>query len=129
MGKFLTKLDVEQVEDTGEEGRGTWKVLSPLQYQADSGVIYCVPEGFITDFATVPRIPFVFDTLGDRGNLAATLHDWLYTPGPVTKLCPIATRLMADSLLREALVAQGCSKFTALLFFIGVRVSGASHWG
>ena len=128
MGKFLTKLDVEQIEDENEEGRGSWKVLSPLTYQADSGISYTVPIGFITDFASVPRIPIIFDLVGDRGNESATLHDFLYSVDPVTKVHPVTTRAMADSLLREAAEAQGCPVWVAWALYLGVRLGGASHW-
>jgi hypothetical protein len=123
MGKFLTDLEVRQIEDTSEQGRGTWRLLAPLRYQADNGFVYEVPVGFVTDFATVPRIPLIFDLDGDRGNLAGTLHDWLYTAPH-----PVASRAIADSMLREALLAQGCPSWVAWTFYIGVRIGGASHW-
>lgn len=123
MGKFLTKLDVEQVTDVGEQGRGSWQVTSPFSYQADSGEIYTVPVGFVTDFASVPRIPIIFDLVGDRGNEAATLHDYLYS-----KPHAVSTREMADQLLKEAALAQGCSPWVAWALYLGVRLGGSSHW-
>lgn len=127
-GEFLSTLEVEQVEDSSEEGRGSWRLLSPLIYKSADGVTYTVPTGFVTDFASVPRVPIVFDELGDRGNLAATLHDWLYTVDPKTGAHPVQTRLEADELLREAAIAQGVSSFDAEILFLGVRVGGRSHW-
>lgn len=122
MGKFLTLLDVEQIEDAGEQGRGLWRLTSPLIYEAEPGIQYTVPKGFITDFASVPRIPLVFDYLGDRGNLAGTLHDFFYShPAQLT-------RAMADQLLKEALVAQGVSPFKAQLFYLAVRLFGAKFY-
>lgn len=124
MGKFLTKLDAENVTDVGNEGRGSWSILSPLKYQADSGVVYTVPIGFVTDFASVPRIPIIFDLVGDRGNEAATLHDWLYS-----KPHAVPDRETADKLLKEAALAQGCPAWVAWALYFGVRLGGASHWG
>ena len=120
---FEDKLKAEQIEDKNEEGRGTWKLLAPLIYHAKSGVIYTVPTGFVTDFASVPRIPIVFALVGDRANEAATLHDWLYTAPH-----PVPTREMADDLLYEASISQGVPKWAAWLIYIGVRIGGASHW-
>ncbi len=128
MGKFLTPLIVQQVEDNSEEGRGSWQLVSPLDYLADSGVRYVVPPGFITDFASVPRIPLIFDAFGDRANLAATLHDWLYCVDPVTKKHPVPDRETADALLREAAIAQGVPHWVAEALYQGVRVGGESHW-
>lgn len=123
MGKFLSKLDVEQVEDTSAEGRGTWRLLAPLIYEANSGVTYTVPAGFVTDFSSVPRIPVVFDLMGDRANYAGTLHDWAYS-----KDSTIPTRLMADGLIKEAALAQGCPSWVAWALYFGVRIGGQSHW-
>lgn len=130
MGKFLSSLEAEQIQDddSTDEGRGTWRLLAPLIYLADSGVTYSAPAGFVTDFASIPRIPIVFDIFGDRANLAASLHDWLYTADPITKLHPCPDRLTADQLLREACLAQGVGKFIAYVLYLGVRLGGASHW-
>lgn len=123
MGQFLTKLDVEQVTDVGEQGRGSWSVTEPLVYLTDSGVKYTVPTGFVTDFASVPRLPIVFLFFGDRANESATLHDYLYTK-PHDGL----TRAQADSILKEASLSQGVSAWVAWALYLGVRVGGASHW-
>ena len=37
-----------------------------------------VPTGFFTDFASVPRMPFVFLLFGDVAHEAAVIHDYLY---------------------------------------------------
>jgi len=124
MSEFLTKLDVEQVEDTGEQGRGTWRLTAPLVYQSDvAGKTITVPAGFVTDFASVPRIPMIFDWLGDRGNLAATVHDFLYTAPHV-----LNSRGLADAVLHEALLVQGVGNDEAEAIYLGVRVGGASHY-
>ena len=123
MNKFLTKLQVEQVEDTNESGRGSWRVISPLVYNSDKFGVITVPVGFVTDFASVPRIPMVFDWLGDRGNLAATIHDWLYTNPH-----PVSSREDADEILQEALIAQGVGETEAEAMFIGVRTFGELYW-
>lgn len=113
---------MEQIEDNAEGDRGNWKLLTPLIYMADNEEIYTVPKGFVTDFASIPRIPIIFDSVGDRANLAATLHDWCYaTPHPVT-------RERADWLLREGAVAQGCSLAVADTLYDGVRMFGEMYW-
>ena len=122
MSQFLDSLEVEQVEDASEEGRGTWRLLADFRYLSDVAMQqFTVPQGFVTDFASVPRIPLVFDWLGDRGNLAATLHDWLYSAKPVS-------RELADAILKEALLVQGVGHIEAAAIYLGVRIGGASHY-
>jgi hypothetical protein len=132
MGKFLSPLTVRQTaqmdSDKTAEGRGLWELVTPLEYQADDGTVYSVPIGFKTDFASVPRIPGVFDMFGDRANLAATLHDYLYSVDPTTGKHPIPDREAADKLLKEASLAQGVSFEIAEMLYLGVRLGGSSHW-
>ena len=132
MGKFLTPLTVQQKpEDDSEDiesGRGMWTLVAPLEYQADSGVVYSVPIGFRTDFASVPRLPIVFMAMGDRANLAATVHDYLYSIDPETGIHPCKDRETADLLLKEMALAQGCSIEVAEALYLGVRIGGALHW-
>lgn len=124
MSAFLTKLEAEQVEDTSSEGRGTWQLLFPLEYKSDyANCVLTVPAGFVTDFTSIPRIPLVFDWLGDRGNLAGALHDWLYTAPH-----PLGSRADADRVLREALIAQGVSRLRAWFIYFGVRVGGGKYY-
>ena len=127
MSKFLTHLDVSQTDDTSHEGRGSWVLITPLTYQSDLAGTLTVPTGFSTDFATVPRIPIVFDILGDRGNLAATIHDYMYTVS-TTGEHPVKDRATADAVLREALIAQGVPRWAAYLMWAGVRIGGSSFW-
>ena len=48
-------------------------VLSPMLKDTIT-----VPTGFLTDFASVPRMPFVFLLFGDVAHEAAVIHDYLY---------------------------------------------------
>ena len=50
---FANRLNAQCVDD------GVWLLLSPLRYKD----IEC-PAGFYTDFASVPRVPFVFEACG-----------------------------------------------------------------
>lgn len=119
MGKFLSTLAVEQADPE----KGTWRLIKPLTFHSIFAGILTVPEGFVTDFASVPRIPIIFDLLGDKGQAAATLHDWLYTAPH-----PLESRERADDVLKEALVAQGMDDTEASLMFLGVRIGGESHY-
>lgn len=122
MSKFLTPLRVEEQDDTSHDGRGTWKLLTPLVYQSDvAKTTFVAPEGFVTDFASVPRLPIAFMLTGDTAHQAAVVHDLLYTTHEVD-------RATADAVLREAAIASGVSAWRAWIMWSGVRVGGQSSW-
>lgn len=116
MSEFLTDLTVREIDD------GTWMVVSPLDYKSDLlGVTVEVPALFRTDFASVPRVPFIFDVLGDIAHEPAVIHDWLYYIG-------IYGRAKSDSVLLEAMKANDVSAFKRWQIYIGVRVGGWLAW-
>lgn len=71
MSGFYSNLNTTEVEN------GKWRLGEDLRYHSNVlGDVVTVPAGFITDFATVPRLPvayLVFDGYGDR---AAVIHDF-----------------------------------------------------
>ncbi len=123
MSRFLTTLQVEEVDDGSNDGRGTWKLLAPLIYQSDvASWTITAPMGMLTDFASVPRFPpIAFALCGDLGHPAAVIHDYLYT----TQVFP---RWEADEVLREALVVCGVPAWKARAMWAAVRAAGGSHW-
>lgn len=122
MSKFLSPLQVEEIEDRSHDGRGTWKLLAALVYQSDrANTVIVVPVGFVTDFASVPRIPIAFLLTGDTAHSAAVVHDWLYTTHTVD-------RATADAVLQEAAAAAGVPAWRRWLMWAGVRVGGAGPW-
>lgn len=127
MGKFVTPLRAEKLSERN------WELLEALIYKSDTLSDYIVvPKNFVTNFASVPRIPFMYLLFGGIGDEAATLHDWLYST-----LCSIdVSRAKADKILRgviiECLTKDGKAKWKAILIayamWAGVRIGGASHW-
>ncbi len=113
MAHFLTDLEVKAQPD------GRWVLLVPLVYKSDvPGVGYVsVPGGFDTDFASVPRLPFMYWLLGDRANHAAVIHDYLYR----TALVPRAT---ADQVFREAAAVEGVNVVARWAMWGGIRIGG-----
>ena len=100
-----------------------WEVQAIFRYQSDIknvGVVV-VPIGFRTNLESVPRIPFIFDSLGDQGNKASTIHDWLYATGQFT-------RSVSDNVLLEALGVIGMDYWKRYLIWFGVRVGGWVAW-
>jgi hypothetical protein len=116
---FVTPyLDSREID----EQKGLHQLLSPLSYySAILERVVTVPAGFVTDFASVPRILGVYDLAGGKCNKAAVIHDWLYSTQCVD-------RETADRVLREAILASGYGAFTAGVFYAAVHTFGASHW-
>lgn len=117
MNRFPEPLQAELQTD-----RKTWRLLAPFSYLDPEQGLLTVPEDFETDFASVPRLPIVFDLVGAYGHAAAVLHDWLYR----TCLLP---REEADRVFFNALRSSGIARWRAWLMFFGVRLFGASRYG
>lgn len=122
MSRFITELDVVLLDDTENDGRGLWMVNSVLIYSSDrANRIITVPAGFITDLASVPRIPLAFWMTGDTAHAAAVVHDFLYSTGQVN-------RGTADAVLLEAMAVTGIPSWRRYAMYLGVRVFGGSRF-
>lgn len=146
MGKFLTPLRAEKLSERN------WLLLEPLVYRSDTVGIIVVDAGFVTNFASVPRLPFMYMLFGGVGDEAAVLHDWLYrkehtrVAGMESKYAVIRSiadkvlrGVVIECLMREArlvrkeasaalLLSAATARITAWAMWMGVRLGGASHW-
>lgn len=123
MSLFLSPLFVACIDDTANSGRGVWRVMEAFRYY--SGLlnrIIIVEEGFLTDFASVPRVPVAYWLCGDTSHKAAVIHDWLFHHH---EICDEAT---ANKVLLEAMEVEGVPKWRRLLIYLGVKLGGASAW-
>ena len=118
MSQFLSPLRAEYYpNDTGN-----WVLLEPLIYDSDvAGRVITVPAGFTTDFASTPRIPIIYEALGNIGVRAAVVHDYLYTSGR-------ESRAMADQVFREAAAITGVSWWKRWAMWAGVRIGGHTRY-
>ena len=114
--KFLTELDLRTLTDQKSV------LLRDLIYQSAiyRGVII-VPAGFVTDKASVPRVPFVYMFFGDRAHREAVIHDYLYQTHIVSKK-------NADKIFKEAMNARGKSAFVRWGMYLGVVLGGRSSY-
>lgn len=108
-----------------------------------------IPAGYITDFASVPRIMQNLPQFGptDASGFAAVPHDYNYSSqgrvratwlhviedGREVTVVPTAvdlvlTRKDCDELLYQGLIASGYSRATAWAFYAGVRIGGRLYW-
>lgn len=95
---------------------------APLFFYSDIlGAEIYVPVNFITDMASIPRLPFVYMALNGASDMPAVLHDSLYSAG-------IFPRKFADDLFREACLSIGLPVWQVQLLYMGVRLGGASRY-
>ena len=119
MSSFTTPLRVEANPDC----KG-WTLLEPFTYHVgykESPLYITVPEGFVTDFASIPN-PFrgILPQWGIYGK-AAVLHDFLYATQKVS-------RLEADNLFLEAMCALRTPVWQRTVMWLAVRAGGWLAW-
>lgn len=123
MSGFRSDLDARLVD----EQAGTDRLLAPLVYCSDlCHALVIVPAGFVTDYASVPRLPFAYMVVGGKGKRAAVIHDWLYSGGMVGTWR--LDRKQADQVFAEALEASGYGRVVVGLMYAGVRLGGGFCW-
>lgn len=71
---FISPLIVRQVEDSGN----LWELEEPLRYLGHN-VSLAVPAGYVTDFASIPRLLWTLFPQSGRWDKAAVVHDYLIT--------------------------------------------------
>lgn len=113
----MSELEVKLSEDD------SWELLKCYTYESlNYRIKITVPKGFKTDFASIPRLPFIFWFLGDRGHEAAVVHDYIYARA-------LVDRKTADGIFREALHnICGMNSFLCTIYYLGVRIFGGSHY-
>ena len=93
-----------------------------------------MPAGFVTDLASVPRLPLAWWVAGGRAARPAVLHDWCYQHHELLladgSRVPVS-RSEADALFAEAIRTDpfaGAGPISAALMPLAVRVFGAWAW-
>lgn len=117
--RFLDPLVLEYIDGHN------WKLVQPFDYQTDVFSVNSpikIPAGFVTDFASVPKVLWnVMPPTGQYGK-AAVVHDYLYrTPHK-------ATKAEADSVFLEAMTALGVGWWTRQTMYRGVQWFGGSSY-
>jgi len=125
-GATLSPLVVEATGET-HHGRRVWRVVHDFTFRlavsdpetlGDNGLYLriSVPTGFLTDYASVPRL-FWRIWPHDECAEAAVIHDWLYSQ-------PEVDRRFADAVLHLALVLTGKPWLMRWCFYLAVRCGG-----
>jgi hypothetical protein len=116
MSKFLTDLDVRLLDDDR-----IWELNSRLVYESnllDKKII--VPEGFQTDFASVPRLPFLYTLWGDKAHREGVIHDYLYR----IDSDPMVSFDLANKVFFEAMAVREKPWYIKHPMFWGVCLGG-----
>lgn len=114
--RCVSDLCLRALQDDNE-----WALTAPLRWLLDDGMTLTVPENFITDLASIPRVFQNVLSVTGKSRRAAVLHDFLYC----TKWF---SRARSDNLLRLALIAEGMAPAEARIYWLGVRAGGWLPW-
>jgi hypothetical protein len=124
MSQFLSTLTGEWLDDV------RFRLTQPLIYQSDilkkefpeikDGILEIV-AGFVTDFASVPRVPIAYELFGDRAHHESVPHDFMYQTHIVTKH-------MADRIFLEAMVVRSKPVYIRVPMYWGVILGGTSSY-
>jgi len=121
MSVFTENLIVSPLPD----GR-TWVLRKTFSYdvgEEGSGETIRVPVGFITDFASVPRLFWsIFPKWGKYGN-AAVIHDYLYWVQDEQY-----PKKRADEIFLEGMLVLNVKKITAKILYWAVKYFAQSAW-
>lgn len=116
MAGFLTELRARLI------GEDEWALDAPLVYNSDvANMIIRVPNGFVTDFASVPRLPLAYLLTGDTAHKAAVIHDYLYRSKKIS-------RKNADLVFLEAMKETGIPMWRRYSMFLAVRTFGWTQY-
>lgn len=114
--EYLTPLLVESLTDTD------WRIFADFRYRsAVLKAVVVVPQGFVTDFASVPRVPLAYWLAGGIANKPACIHDWLYRSCG----CP---RADADAVFKEAMELSGIVLWRRQGMYMAVRTFGEKFY-
>jgi hypothetical protein len=107
-------------------GDDRWELTRALIYQGQRDT-FVIPAGYVTDYATVPRVVSWLIPRYGRYTRAAILHDYLITDrlgtSDVDRLAPwpVITPTDVDGLFRRVLRELGVSAPRRWLMWAGVR--------
>lgn len=114
MSQFTTELKVMPLDE------GNWVLLESFNYflgSEKSGMFIKVPQGFVTDFASVPRLFWTILPPWGRYGKAAVLHDYMYQN-------VLFNRLLCDSIFYEAMTVLQVPRWQRWIIYLGVRIGG-----
>ena len=117
MSSFTTPLIVRHINGK------IWEVMEEFTYKVfNSTAMITVPVGYITDFASIPRLCWrlIGYPAGKYGK-AAVIHDFLYSSHRYS-------RKRSDEILYEAMGVSGVVRWRRKIIYWAVRMFGMFAW-
>lgn len=118
MSQFTSKLIVEPL------GNRKWRLEKSFEYHVGSypsEEVIIVPSGFITDFASIPRIFWpIIDPVGNYGK-AAVIHDYCYATACYDKK-------RSDEIFLEGMIILNVAEWKRDFLYYGVHIIGWWGW-
>lgn len=116
MAKFLNDAALVPLHD----GKN-WRLSNQLQFEPDGLMPIIVPEGFVTDLASVPRLFWnILPPFGEYTE-AAIVHDWLYRNN-------FFDRETCDKVLLQGMIACEVPPWKITVIYRAVRMFGWKAW-
>lgn len=102
------------------EGAKLWRLGAPLLWEDEHEAI-AVPEGFLTDLASIPRAVQWLIPVNGPHRRAAILHDYLF-------VIQDRDRASVDRLFVQAMESDGVGWLTRRTMYAAVRAGGWMPW-
>jgi len=121
MSSFTSDLIVRSHNET------KWQIVKEFQFYHEDGCMKTyirVPHGFITDFASVPRVLWSILPPTGRYTKAAVLHDYLYSNASHLDL----NRKQCDKMFLQAMEILGVKKWVRNTIYRAVRIFGKNYF-
>jgi len=119
MSSFTSPLIVKIHVDKPQER----ELYVPFTYVTNKGDKITVPKGFMTNFASVPRILWPILPPLDRYGKAAVVHDYLYRTSGLNY-----TRKQADGIFLEACDVLKVERWKSRAMYWAIRLLGWHAW-
>ena len=120
MSEFTTELKIKPTKN------GKWELLEKFEYKIgslDSNEIIIIDKGFVTNFASVPRIFWsIYPPYSPEYGKVAVLHDGMYS-------VKLFSRRKCDRIFKEAMEVLWASWFTRNIIWLSVRLFGRFAYG
>jgi hypothetical protein len=134
----IAKVEFDSYLDTREVADGVWELLQDFTvfiHTEEQTFEVIIGKGFVTDYASVPRLPFAYLLYGGIGNYAAVLHDGLYSNSSLVSIRDFDTQMrfhpdreVCDKAFLVGLEARGISSWKAKPMYWAVRWQGAKYY-
>lgn len=128
----MSRFEGHEEFDLGYIDGTRWRVKDGFTYWLNDLEYVDVPTGFVTDFASIPRVlKVLWPSPGGLWDLPAVVHDKVYRDGFVRNINGgkrNVTRGEGDQLFRDGMEIQRVRETAEACLYRGVRVGGWNAW-